>query len=919
MVSKEASQYINLDGDKKTHCFTTFPNDRKKHIDYVIVYKEFTEEELQKKKKMRVQKIRELFFEKLKKESFDIHNLKYLNAKNETVVYALLSCSTERLLEEIAQLNYEMKLKRCELDSLEKDDEKKMSFFEKLKKKTKDLQHELDKENYQAKLKEGTVLSTVFDPTIKHMYVGINDEKHFPMGPLSNNTRMILVENMLNNVTFLNNSEILKQKTEEKIKEIIMKNKYDMTNGNREEPTPILAKSANFQAVDQDDKLQACKGLMFMIDEKYFDDAFVIHDESVKEIKFLNGLIDYVNENDSESSEKVNKIVVDGIECQGREHLKSNWASMKKVFHFQPLWEMKDYLGEEKTFYFAWLGTFITALWLLAIFGIVVTCIGLYIGIDTSNKSGTTSESNKAQYYYNIFLYSFDNDYMPYFAGLLCLWGCFFTEYWTRKESHLAFDWDVENFNNIETDLPEYFRKHNARKNAWSCTKKLYLYEKNIKKVFSYIVLLIMVGLVCLSIAAAVVFRVWIKTKVYPNDNTLKILIGDIGSILLAGLFKGILNQIYRQIAQISTHWENHRTKTEFHSNLILKLFIFNFVNDYGSLIYLAYFRSIRYDKGYFDLGTEYHDHCENDYCTPLLTTALIIALIGRQMGGLCLRIILPSILYKLNLRKITKSIHSTYPKKNTETTEEIEKDSEKGTKQEEKSAKLGTDKLNSQNQNEKLLELYLRIQTEKGSAQDFVDEEFLDKISLYGYLVLFGNVFSLGPVIILFSFLIHIRISSKSLLTYHRRPVGHKAQNLGKWINICRFLNAAGILNLSFYTALNSNWSKSSSSILKDNDQYRYTFIVAFENSAFLLWLLIIFLIPPRSMSLQQKLRAEKDYVKSITTIAKQIETNSYRQDKFIINDKNDDLIEDDEDSEIDSDDESVKKNDTKIHPINE
>ena len=78
-----------------------------------------------------------------------------------------------------------------------------------------------------------------------------------------------------------------------------------------------------------------------MIDEKYFDDAFVIHDESVKEIKFLNGLIDYVNENDSESSEKVNKIVVDGIECQGREHLKSNWASMKKVFHFQPLWEMK--------------------------------------------------------------------------------------------------------------------------------------------------------------------------------------------------------------------------------------------------------------------------------------------------------------------------------------------------------------------------------------------------------------------------------------------------------------------------------------------------------------------------------------------------------------------------------------------------
>lgn len=117
MVSKEVSQYINLD-EKKTHSFTTFPNDRKKQTDYVIVYKEFTDEELQKKKPIRVQKIRELFFEKLKKESFDIYNIKYVNEKKETIVFVLLHCSTERLLEEIAALNYEMKLKRVKFTKL---------------------------------------------------------------------------------------------------------------------------------------------------------------------------------------------------------------------------------------------------------------------------------------------------------------------------------------------------------------------------------------------------------------------------------------------------------------------------------------------------------------------------------------------------------------------------------------------------------------------------------------------------------------------------------------------------------------------------------------------------------------------------------------------------------------------------------
>jgi hypothetical protein len=94
-----------------------------------------------------------------------------------------------------------------------------------------------------------------------------------------------------------------------------------------------------------------------------------------------------------------------------------------------------------------------------------------------------------------------------------------------------------------------------------------------------------------MTIAAVVVYRVWIKTKVYPNDVTAKTILGDVGSILLNSLFIAILNQIYRIIAKKTTAWENPRTKTEFQSNLNMKLFIFNFVNNYGSLFYLSYFR----------------------------------------------------------------------------------------------------------------------------------------------------------------------------------------------------------------------------------------------------------------------------------------------------------------------------------------
>ena len=55
---------------------------------------------------------------------------------------------------------------------------------------------------------------------------------------------------------------------------------------------------------------------------------------------------------------------------------------------------------------------------------------------------------------------------------------------------------------------------------------------------------------------------------------------------------KKLFFKIYRKIAVVLTYWENHRTKTEFEDSIILKLFAFEFVNSYGNLFYLAYFRN---------------------------------------------------------------------------------------------------------------------------------------------------------------------------------------------------------------------------------------------------------------------------------------------------------------------------------------
>jgi hypothetical protein len=53
------------------------------------------------------------------------------------------------------------------------------------------------------------------------------------------------------------------------------------------------------------------------------------------------------------------------------------------------------------------------------------------------------------------------------------------------------------------------------------------------------------------------------------------------------------LPKIYTTIAKKLTKWENPETKTEYHDSLILKFFVFAFVNNYGSLFYIAFFRQV--------------------------------------------------------------------------------------------------------------------------------------------------------------------------------------------------------------------------------------------------------------------------------------------------------------------------------------
>jgi hypothetical protein len=72
-----------------------------------------------------------------------------------------------------------------------------------------------------------------------------------------------------------------------------------------------------------------------------------------------------------------------------------------------------------------------------------------------------------------------------------------------------------------------------------------------------------------------------------PESNSkLPLMIG-----ILSGIQIKVMSVIYSYIANWLTQWENHEKPSKFDYNLSLKIVIFEFINNYSSLYYIAFFK----------------------------------------------------------------------------------------------------------------------------------------------------------------------------------------------------------------------------------------------------------------------------------------------------------------------------------------
>ncbi|XP_060569747.1 anoctamin-7-like [Ruditapes philippinarum] len=509
-------------------------------------------------------------------------------------------------------------------------------------------------------------------------------------------------------------------------------------------------------------------GIERLIEEGVYSAAFPLHDGPYEIPKYSN---------------------LDPEAYNPRQVLYHYWARWWKWNKYQPLDHIREYFGEKIGIYFAWLG-FYTA-WLLpaAFVGVVVFLYGVFT---MSNNTPANEVCDSYQTYkmcplcdvnigcpywylsdvciYTRVAYLFDHPATVFYSIFVSFWAVTFLEYWKRKNASLAHHWDVSDYEEEEErPRPEYAAKAPTyEENPITRVKEPYFPpRKRLPRILSGIaVIIVMMTLVIIFIIAVIMYRVLVSIPLFQNPTTRPRaqIIASMSSAIVNLILIMALGRVYEKLALRMTQWEMHRTQTEFEDQLTFKVFIFQFVNFYSSIIYIAFFKGRftgypgHYTK-FFGLRSE---ECNNGGCLVELAQQLAVIMIGKQMINNAQEVILP---------KLKAFWHRM---------------------------KLKTDKSRMKARWEADYELI---------PNEGLFEEYLEMVLQFGFITIFVAAFPLAPLFALLNNWLEIRIDAQKFVCETRRPVADRAQDIGVWFTIMDALAHMAVISNAFLIAFTSEF----------------------------------------------------------------------------------------------------------------
>ncbi|KAL3228038.1 hypothetical protein MRX96_003967 [Rhipicephalus microplus] len=466
-----------------------------------------------------------------------------------------------------------------------------------------------------------------------------------------------------------------------------------------------------------------------------------------------------------------------------RQVLYEYWARWSCWYKYQPLDHIREYFGEKIGIYFAWLG-FYTG-WLLpaAAVGFLVFLNEVCSSDKKYRMCPRCDEKYGCDYWYisdncifTKITYLFDHPGTVFYAIFVSFWAVTFLEYWKRKSASLAHHWDCMDFEEEEErPRPEFAaRASHVERNPITGAKEP-AFPARVRKqrvAAGVAILLLMIALVLVFMVSVIVYRVLVSIPLFRSQSFkgLASVIASSSGAFVNLIFIMILGKVYERLAYRLTQWEMHRTQTDFDNNLTLKVFLFQFVNFYSSIFYIAFFkgRFVGYPGKYGHLlGLRNEEAsivitCSGSDCLSELAQQLAVIMVGKQMINNAQEILVPKIKAWWHRHRTKMVYHESLTR--------WEQD-------------------------------YQLIQNEG------LFQEYLEMVLQFGFITIFVAAFPLAPLFALLNNWVEIRLDAQKFVCETRRCVPERAQNIGIWFSILEFLAKAAVISNAFLIAFTSDF----------------------------------------------------------------------------------------------------------------
>ncbi|XP_014249776.1 anoctamin-10 [Cimex lectularius] len=173
---------------------------------------------------------------------------------------------------------------------------------------------------------------------------------------------------------------------------------------------------------------------------------------------------------------------------------------------------------------------------------------------------------------------------LAFFCVINIICATLFLELWNRKCSELAYVWGTISMTSFDEPRPNFMGVMGVDVVTGKLLPQAPRFKTHLKM---YCVSLPLVVLCMIGAFGVMLFSFWVEDllKQIPSIPQWVVYAPSVVYAVVVVL----MNLVYRRFATFLTEWENHRTQSQYDRHRVTKLVLFEFVNNFMSLFYIAF------------------------------------------------------------------------------------------------------------------------------------------------------------------------------------------------------------------------------------------------------------------------------------------------------------------------------------------